>query len=183
MDRGIATGRLAIFATSTALLATLLMRLFAPSTGEAIEAPAAPPPRPRAAAPDVRDLPPRPPPARDLSPGEPITRLPEPAAPPDPDQVFPIELQGLASAAVAQRPAWEACWRSYLGRSGGEPGYDGRLTVKITVYPDGESGRPETELVNGPDDDAFYSCIEHVMDDTRFEAPDAPFSILWPLTF
>lgn len=181
MDRGLVTSRLSIFAISAALLAGLLMRMTAPSTGEAIVTPQAPAPRPPIR--PVRDLPARPPPARELPPGAPITRRPEPAPPPDPDQVFPIELKGLASAAVAQRPAWEACWQSYLGRSGGEPGYDGRLTVKITVYPDGEKGRPETELVNGPDDDAFYSCIEHVMDDTRFEAPDAPFSIMWPLTF
>lgn len=117
---------------------------------------------------------------RDLPPGTPITRTPSPPAPIDPNQVFDVDLKGLASAAVARHEEWQACWNEHLERAG-EDSYDGRLTVKITVSPDGDRGQAETEIVNGPEDDAFDACIADVMADVKFVAPDVPFSMMWPL--
>jgi hypothetical protein len=111
----------------------------------------------------------------------PITRQADPMPPVDPDQIFVADLKGLATAAVARREYFGSCWDEYRSRVGDLP-YEGRLTVKITVNPQGDRGVAETEVINGPDDDGFHACMAGVMRDAQFESPgEAPFSMMWPV--
>lgn len=170
--------------TAAILAASLLAWSLSPDTG--------PPPQPAprqasldAPAPAALPAPAPSPPARGPvaahTPDRPLTRLPQPHPPVDPNQVFVADLKGLASAAVTRRERFVACWEQYR-RQAADDGYDGRLTVKITVYPDGARGVPETEVVNGPQDAEFHDCMAGVMRDAKFESPgEAPFSMMWPV--
>lgn len=110
----------------------------------------------------------------------PPRRRPEALPPIDPDQVFPAELRGLASAAVSRREAYQACWDA-LGAAGGDADYSGRLTVRITVSPEDDRGVASTEVVNGPEDPGFQDCMAGVLSDAKFEAPAHDFTMMWPV--
>lgn len=182
-------------AAAAVVLALVVMSAMAPDSGPAVAPPSTPAPRATTAG-----SPPPPPPTRtvrlgaaddhqdgDLSPDDGfdeaaagLTRLPEPPKPPDPNQVFTADLQGLAGAAVSRREGLVKCIHSYQDATG-DQGYDGRFTIKITVSPDGDRGAVSTDVVNGPDDAELYQCLDRVMGDAKFEAPDHPTSVMWPI--
>jgi hypothetical protein len=171
---------LAVLACAT-LAAVLLAWSLAPDTGPAPSLPqparsASPSGNPRSEPVAVR------PASAPVVPGRvPITREANPMPPIDPDQVFVADLKGLATAAVSRRDYFGSCWDEYRSRVGDIP-YEGRLTVKITVSPQGDQGVAETEVINGPDDDGFHACMARVMQDVPFESPgEAPFSMMWPV--
>lgn len=174
---------LAIVGAAGAVLAVLWMQ--APDTGPPVAAappPSAPSPAARRPALPVA-VRPAGLPTEDLVdelPSGPPVRRPAPLPPIDPDQVFSPELRGVASAAVSRRELFQACWDRY-GPSTPDPGYDGRLTVQITVSPAGDHGEVHTEVLNGPPEPAFQDCMAEVLADARFEAPDHDVSMIWPV--
>ena len=183
----------------TAMLGLALMASLAPDTGPAVGASPVPVvPRPR---PNLRQSP-RPPgvanraasdadpndalPAEDLGDedaafdGPQPFRQPEPVPPLDRDQVFTAELRGLASAAVSRREAWQSCWDRFASPLP-DRGYDGRLTVKITVSASEGAGAARTEVVNGPEAPGFRDCMAGVMSDAQFEPPSHDVTMVWPV--
>ncbi|MEQ1506425.1 MAG: hypothetical protein ABMB14_29630 [Myxococcota bacterium] len=113
-----------------------------------------------------------------------------PVPPPllDPNQVYPSDLRGIATAALARRDGFVRCATDYRAAVAeangpdGDPGYDGRLTLKLTVtHGAGDRGISAAEVVNGPADAVFDACISAVMLDARFEAPDHDQSVMWPV--
>jgi hypothetical protein len=124
------------------------------------------------------ELPPVPSPRRAESGAGFVARQPAPIPPVDPDHVFPADPEGISSAVVARRPQMLSCLEAYERRTG-EPGYHGRFTIEVSLAP-GEA-RADTEVVNGPDDEALRSCVGATLADLNFAAPSHKVSMRLPV--